>query len=230
VGKISVLVGINLLREGLDIPEVSLVAILDADKEGFLRNRRSLIQTMGRAARNAGGEVIMYADTITDSMREAIDETARRRSIQEAFNKEHGIVPKTIKKSITDVASFIDEANSTLEGKGRSRGDSLGHGAFYSGEDGAPEEHRDAVQSVADELSQLPPEEVSQVLSALEEEMAQAAASMDFERAAQLRDQVVALRGALEGESEDDVIARLKRTDRKGSAHATRRRFRKHKK
>ena len=234
VGKISVLVGINLLREGLDIPEVSLVAILDADKEGFLRNRRSLIQTMGRAARNAGGEVIMYADTITDSMREAIDETARRRRLQEAFNEEHGIVPKTIKKSITDVASFIAEADATLEGKGRSRGDGLGHGAFYSGGDGAPAdataEHEETVRSVADELSQLPPEEVQQVLSSLEEEMAAAAASMDVERAAQLRDQVGALRGALEGESEQDVIARLKRTDRKGSTHATRRRYRRHKK
>jgi excinuclease ABC subunit B len=229
VGKISVLVGINLLREGLDIPEVSLVAILDADKEGFLRNRRSLIQTMGRAARNAGGEVIMYADTITDSMREAIDETARRRRIQEDFNTEHGIVPKTIKKSITDVASFISEAESTLEGKDRSRGDSLGHGAFYSGADGAPSEREETVQSVADELSQLPPEEVSAVLSALEEEMSTAAASMDFERAAQLRDQVVALRAALEGESEQDVIARLKKTDRKGSTHATRRRYRRKK-
>ncbi len=231
VGKISVLVGINLLREGLDIPEVSLVAILDADKEGFLRNRRSLIQTMGRAARNAGGEVIMYADTITDSMREAIDETARRRRIQEGFNTEHGIVPQTIKKSITDVASFIEEADATLAGKDRGRGDSLGHGAFYSGAGGAPADERDATaQRVADELAQLPPEEVSQVLSALEEEMAQASAEMDFERAAQLRDQVVALRGALEGESESDVIARLKRTDRKGSAHATRRRFRARKK
>ena len=234
VGKISVLVGINLLREGLDIPEVSLVAILDADKEGFLRNRRSLIQTMGRAARNAGGEVIMYADTITDSMREAIDETARRRRIQEDFNREHGIVPKTIKKSITDVASFIAEADATLEGKERSRGDSLGHGAFYSGSDGAPAdaaaEREQTVRSVADELAQLPPEEVQEVLASLEEEMTAAAASMDFERAAQLRDQVVALRGALEGESEEDVIARLKRTDRKGSAHATRRRYRKHKK
>ena len=229
VGKISVLVGINLLREGLDIPEVSLVAILDADKEGFLRNRRSLIQTMGRAARNAGGEVIMYADTITDSMREAIDETARRRSLQEAFNKEHGIVPKTIKKSITDVASFISDADETLQGKGRSRGDGLGHGAFYSGEDGAPSERAKTVESVADELSQLPPEEVGQVLAALEEEMASAAAAMDFERAAQLRDQVVALRGALEGESEEDVIARLKKTDRKGSSHATRRRYRRKK-
>ena len=172
----------------------------------------------------------MYADTITDSMREAIDETARRRSIQEAFNREHGIVPKTIKKSITDVASFISEADATLEGKGRSRGDTLGHGAFYSGADGAPTEGVATAEGIADELSQLPPEEVSQVLQALEEEMAEAAARMDFERAAHLRDQVVALRGALEGESADDVIARLKRTDRKASAHATRRRYRKHKK
>ena len=226
VGKISVLVGINLLREGLDIPEVTLVAILDADKEGFLRNRRSLIQTMGRAARNAGGEVIMYADTITDSMREAIDETARRRRLQEAFNEEHGIVPRTIKKSITDVASFIAEADETLGSKRRVDGE------FFtpaSSEGGAPSEREETVQSVADELSQLPPEEVSQVLSALEEEMAVAAASMDFERAAQLRDQVVALRGALEGESEADVIARLKKTDRKGSAHATRRRYKRKK-
>ena len=227
VGTIQVLVGINLLREGLDIPEVSLVAILDADKEGFLRNRRSLIQTMGRAARNAGGEVIMYADNITDSMREAIDETARRRSIQEAFNEEHGIVPKTIKKSITDVAGFIAEADATLEGKSRGRGDSLGHGEFYSaaeGPDGAG--GGDAERSIAEELVALPPEEVNLVLSAMEEEMAAAAAAMDFERAAQLRDQLVALKAALEGETEEDVIRQLKKTDRKGSTHATRRRYR----
>ena len=103
LGEFDVLVGINLLREGLDIPEVSLVAILDADKEGFLRSERSLIQTIGRAARNANGEVIMYADTVTPSMENAIKETLRRREIQDAYNKEHGITPKTIVKKVSDV-------------------------------------------------------------------------------------------------------------------------------
>ena len=131
-GKIDVLVGINLLREGLDLPEVSLVAILDADKEGFLRNRRSLIQTIGRAARNADGEVIMYADVVTDSMKEAIEETQRRREIQMAYNEEYGIVPKTVRKAINDISSFIAEAEKTVGSKGRSKGDSLGHGAFYT--------------------------------------------------------------------------------------------------
>ena len=110
--EFDVLVGINLLREGLDIPEVSLVAILDADKEGFLRSERSLIQTIGRAARNTDGKVIMYADELTDSMEKAISETNRRRKIQQEYNKEHGIVPKTIQKSVRDTirASIIEEA------------------------------------------------------------------------------------------------------------------------
>ena len=107
-GKYDVLVGINLLREGLDIPEVSLIAILDADKEGFLRSTRSLIQTIGRCARNSKGHVIMYADRITDSMNEAITETKRRREIQEKYNKEHGIIPKTISKEIREVISNKD--------------------------------------------------------------------------------------------------------------------------
>jgi len=109
VGKYDVVVGINLLREGIDIPEVSLIAILDADKEGFLRSTRSLIQTVGRCARNANGHVIMYGDKITDSMKETIEETARRRTIQEKYNQEHGITPQTIKKEIREVISNIDE-------------------------------------------------------------------------------------------------------------------------
>lgn len=108
-GEFDVLVGINLLREGLDIPEVSLIAILDADKEGFLRSETSLIQTIGRAARNAGGQVIMYADSVTGSMERAITETERRRSLQQAYNKEHGIVPKTIIKGIRDVLEITSK-------------------------------------------------------------------------------------------------------------------------
>ena len=117
LGKFDVLVGINLLREGLDIPEVSLVAILDADKEGFLRSERSLIQTIGRAARNENGRVIMYADRITKSMGIAIEETKRRRSIQEAYNEEHGITPKTIQKGVRDVirATTVAEETETYE-------------------------------------------------------------------------------------------------------------------
>ena len=215
-GKIDVLVGINLLREGLDIPEVSLVAILDADKEGFLRNRRSLIQTMGRAARNVSGEVIMYADNITDSMRTAIDETRRRRSIQEAYNAEHGIEPQTVRKAISDISSFIDEAAANVDKRARSKGDALGHGEFYTPA---------AADALAEELSALPKGEVMRIISTMEEEMAAASEDMDFERAAALRDQLVSLKAAVEGTSEDDVIRRLKQGARKGSEHATRRRY-----
>ena len=116
IGKYDVVVGINLLREGIDIPEVSLIAILDADKEGFLRSNRSLIQTAGRCARNANGHVIMYGDKITDSMKQAIEETARRRSIQEKYNDEHGIIPKTINKDIREVIS-----NTAIEKKQKNK-------------------------------------------------------------------------------------------------------------
>lgn len=225
-GKIDVLVGINLLREGLDIPEVSLVAILDADKEGFLRNRRSLIQTMGRAARNAQGSVIMYADRITDSMRIAIDETRRRRKLQESFNARHGIVPQTIHKSIADISQFIDEAAENVDKRQRK------DGIFYtaSGEgaetQGAPGEV-DSIEAMVEEFSELSRSEVETMLAHLESDMAQASTDMDYERAAQLRDQIVRIRSQLEGTTSDDVIKRLKAGARRGSAHATRRRYRK---
>ena len=222
-GKIDVLVGINLLREGLDLPEVSLVAILDADKEGFLRNRRSLIQTIGRAARNAEGEVIMYADTVTDSMREAIDETSRRRAIQMRYNEEHGIVPRTVRKAISDISSFIAEAEENVGGKDRSRGDTLGHGAFFSpavdggadGDDGASTGER-----LAAEFAELPKDELARVVSTMEEDMRAASEAMDFEEAARLRDAVVSLKSLLEGTSEDEVIESLRKGARKESVFA----------
>lgn len=223
-GKIDVLVGINLLREGLDLPEVSLVAILDADKEGFLRNRRSLIQTIGRAARNADGQVIMYADTITDSMREAIDETERRRAIQMRFNEEHGIKPKTVRKALYDISSFIAEANETVGSKDRSRGDSLGHGAFFTpvSSDSAERAHEAGPDdsSLAQELADLPHDELVRLVQTMEEDMRSASEAMDFEQAARLRDTVVELKAMLEGTSEDEVIERLRAQARKGSVFA----------
>ena len=121
LGEFDVLVGINLLREGLDIPEVSLVAILDADKEGFLRSETSLIQTIGRAARNANGKVIMYADSVTDSMERAISETYRRREVQLKYNEEHGIVPQTIKKDVREILEISTREHTDKLGKGKKR-------------------------------------------------------------------------------------------------------------
>ncbi len=221
-GKIDVLVGINLLREGLDLPEVSLVAILDADKEGFLRNRRSLIQTIGHAARNADGEVIMYADTVTDSMREAIDETNRRRGIQMAYNEEHGIEPKTVRKAINDISSFIAEATETVGKKDRSRGDSLGHGAFFTpagseAEVGDGADAASAGERLAEELASLPKDEVERIIATMEEDMRSASEAMDFEEAARLRDALVHLKAVVEGAPEQEVIERLRRDARRGS-------------
>ena len=163
LGLFDVLVGINLLREGLDIPEVSLVAILDADKEGFLRSETSLIQTVGRAARNADGTVIMYADTITGSMRRAIDETNRRREIQQKYNTQHGIIPKTIKKSVSEVI--------------------------------------EATKSVSDtkiEKQKQSAETVRRTITELTAEMRKAAELLQFELAAQLRDEIKRLEEQLE--------------------------------
>lgn len=194
-GEFDVLVGINLLREGLDLPEVTLVAILDADKEGFLRNHRSLIQTIGRAARNVSGKVIMYADKITDSMDLAITETRRRRAIQMAYNEEHGIEPKTIRKAINDVMGFITDGDNNEVG---------------------------TAEDVNKVLAELSRGEVMRIIAGMEEEMASASESMDFEEAARLRDQVVKLRAQMEGTDERDVLADLKKTARKGSAFGNR--------
>ncbi|WP_440970402.1 excinuclease ABC subunit UvrB [Peribacillus frigoritolerans] len=166
MGKYDVLVGINLLREGLDIPEVSLVTILDADKEGFLRSERSLIQTMGRAARNANGHVIMYADRITNSMEIAINETRRRRKIQEKYNEEHGIMPQTIQKDIRDSIR-----------------------ATHVAEEG--EEYK---EDLAPSLAKLPKKERLKVMASMEKEMKEAAKALDFERAAELRDLLLELK------------------------------------
>ncbi len=193
LGAFDVLVGINLLREGLDLPEVSLVAILDADKEGFLRNHRSLIQTIGRAARNVSGQVIMYADKETDSMHRAIEETRRRRQLQMAYNEEHGIQPQTIRKAINDIMGAITE-------------DSKGVDA----------------EQINRELAELSREEVLRMIMSMEEEMQAASAGMDFEEAARLRDQVVSLKSAFEGTTEEDALKNLKKSARKGSKYGRR--------
>lgn len=171
LGIFDVLVGVNLLREGLDLPEVSLVAILDADKEGFLRNQRSLIQTIGRAARNAGGRVIMYADSVTRSMQEAIDETNRRRAIQEAYNEKHGITPRTILRSKESIMEQTSVGN-----RGKSK-------KFYSGEE---------VSSVAADpvVNYMESDEIEKMILRTRKNMEKAAKELDFIEAARLRDEL----------------------------------------
>ncbi len=198
LGTFDCLVGINLLREGLDLPEVSLVAILDADKEGFLRNARSLIQTVGRAARNVSGEVIMYAEDVTDSMRAAIDETNRRRALQIAYNEQHGIQPQTIRKAIADIVQYVRAGEAQLT----------------------------TSAETARELAKMPRDEVMRLISTLEEDMVSASEALDFEQAARLRDQVVKLRAEVEASTADEVLGRLKAGARKGSGYGTRKRRR----
>ena len=203
LGEFDVLVGINLLREGLDLPEVALVAILDADKEGFLRSKTSLIQTMGRAARNVSGRVILYADVITDSMRGAITETERRRIVQQEYNKEHGIDPQTIRKAVTDLVAQFRRA----AGAG---GDGFGAGAplpSRAGSDRSRRAGRRAVERAADLLEvsvkgrtgngELPVDELGRLIATLEREMQAAAAELRFEYAARLRDEIRSLRREL---------------------------------
>jgi len=173
-----VLVGINLLREGLDLPEVSLVAILDADKEGFLRSETSLIQTIGRAARNVDGTVIMYADEVTDSMRAAISETQRRRKIQMEYNRRHGIDPRSIRKKVSDILLTM-----AVEGR----------------ETAPRRERRRRARP------EMPTEELERLIRSLEEEMHEAAKELRFEYAARLRDEVHDLRKELRAMREAGV-------------------------
>ncbi|MHB1118608.1 MAG: excinuclease ABC subunit UvrB [Bellilinea sp.] len=178
MGVFDVVVGINLLREGLDLPEVSLVAILDADKEGFLRSGTALIQTIGRAARHVHGQVIMYADRITDSMKFAIDETNRRRAIQVAYNTEHGIEPVSIFKAIHDLTDRLSVPSSVAESR-----------AGYSA-DGKPH------------FTPIPPNELKRIINEMEKEMKQAAKDLEFEKAALLRDQIFEMRAILAEQSD----------------------------
>jgi excinuclease ABC subunit B len=220
LGEIDVLVGINLLREGLDLPEVSLVAILDADKEGFLRSASSLIQTMGRAARNVDGEVVLYADTITEAMRGAISETQRRRAKQQAYNLEHGINPATVRKAVTDILDRIRPAGSTAGrgrvkqvGRGRTAalprvGSRNGAGPVQTAR-GARDARggrpmvraSEALDDDAGELSGMASDELRQLVERMEAAMNEAAAEMRYEEAALLRDEIAELRLVIVGDT-----------------------------
>jgi excinuclease ABC subunit B len=188
LGEFDVLVGINLLREGLDLPEVSLVAILDADKEGFLRSATSLIQLIGRAARNVEGEVVMYADQLTDSMRHAISETNRRRKKQLDHNAEHGIDPQTVRKKVTDILEMVrargGEDGSVPARGGRGRGRGRGRQAATS-------------RSAVFDLQDLPPDDLTRLIQTLQEEMHEASKELRFEEAARLRDEISELKREL---------------------------------
>jgi len=172
LGEFDVLVGINLLREGLDLPEVGLVAILDADKEGFLRSETSLIQTIGRAARNVDGQVVMYADGVTDSMRRALNETNRRRALQVAYNTEHGIDPQTIRKKVSDILELIESRD-------------------------APAVERRKREVTQRKAIELPADDLERLIRSLDDEMREAAAELRFEYAARLRDEVNELKREL---------------------------------
>jgi len=182
LGEFDVLVGINLLREGLDLPEVSLVAILDADKEGFLRSQTALIQTIGRAARNVDGQVIMYADQMTDSMRRAISETTRRRKKQLEYNAAHGIDPQTVRKKVTDILEMLrgsdGDAPSGNRGRGRGRG-------------------RRPQRSAVFDLSDVPPDDLGRLIQTLQDEMHDAARNLRFEEAARVGDEISDLKREL---------------------------------
>jgi excinuclease ABC subunit B len=196
-GDYDVLVGINLLREGLDLPEVSLVSILDADKEGFLRSERSLIQTIGRAARNINGQVHMYADKITPSMKTAIEETNRRRALQVAYNTKHGLDPQPLRKKVMDILDDMVRENSEGEmyggGRNASRGKAPVPGMKSRGG------KQDAVGKYAAELAGMPRADLANLIRQLDDQMHEAAKELQFELAGRLRDEIAELKKELRG-------------------------------